>query len=232
MTFSIGQLVDVDDGLLPRVGPAMYPLGEFDSAGRLLQAIVHDPTATDARQFVDQWFLGVDVAQLFDPSPVRLPTVAGQSATVQAEYTTTTSTMQRPGQVAAVDVDSTAYLHTCVTFLTERCADDGVPGNGFMLADDSGGGVTAGTITTYQVWAPTAGQYRVGYRVRTPAVATGRIQLAAGTTSATTPVATSNQWQTVTGPTIQLADGLNTFSITAPAGGGGWYLNFLTLTRV
>jgi len=230
MTFSIGQLIDVDDGLLPRVGPAMYPLGEFDSAGRLLQAIVHDPTAGDAKQLVDQWFLGVDVAQLFEPSPVRLPSVTGQSVIVQAEYTTTTSTVQRPGQVATVDVDSTAYRQTCVTFLAERCSDDGVPGNGFLLADDSGSGVAAGTTTAYQVWAPAAGRYRVDYRVRTPAAATGRIQLATGTTTQVTPVATDNQWQTVTGPTVSLAAGLNTVSITAPAGGGGWYLNFLTVT--
>jgi len=230
MTFSIGQLIDVDDGLLPRVGPAMYPLGEFDSAGRLLQAIVHDPTAGDAKQLVDQWFLGVDVAQLFEPSPVRLPSVTGQSVIVQAEYTTTTSTVQRPGQVATVDVDSTAYRQTCVTFLAERCSDDGVPGNGFLLADDSGSGVAAGTTTAYQVWAPAAGRYRVDYRVRTPAAATGRIQLATGTTTQVTPVATDNQWQTVTGPTVSLGAGLNTVSITAPAGGGGWYLNFFTVT--
>ena len=41
-----------------------------------------------------------------------------------------------------------------------------------------------------------------------------------------------NQWQTVAGPTVSLAAGLNTVSVTAPAGGGGWYLNFLTFARV
>jgi hypothetical protein len=232
MTFTIGQLVDVGDGLLPKVGPIFYPLGAFDTAGRLLQAAVHDPTATEPRQLVDQWFLSLDVAQLFAPAPVRLPAVAGQSATVQAEYTTTGSTVQRSGQVATVDVDSTAYLHNCVTFWTETCADDGVPGDGFMLADDSGSGVLGGTVT-YQVWAPAAGQYRVAYRARTPSAVTGgQIRLTIGGSSQVTPVNTGNAWQTVTGPTVALAAGLNTLSLSPTAGGGGWYLNFITLTRV
>ena len=231
LTFMIGQLVDIDDGLLPRAGPILYPLGEFDRSGRLLTALAHDPTAADPHQLVDQWFLGLDVAQLFDPSPVRLPSAAEASVTVQAEDTTTTSTVQRPGSVATVDVDSTAYRQTCVTFLAEKCADDGVPGNGFLLADDSAAGVAAGTTTTYRVWAPVAGTYRVAYRVRTPTGATGQIQLATGAAVATTPVATNNQWQTATGPAVSLPAGLSTMTVTAPAGSGGWYLNHLTLTR-
>jgi hypothetical protein len=76
--------------------------------------------------------------------------------------------------------------------------------------------------------APTAGPYRVDDRVRTPAGTTGQIQLGTGQVRS---VATNGAWQTVTGPTVALAAGLNTVSVSAPAAGGGWYLNFLTLTR-
>lgn len=234
MTFSIGQTIDFNEGQLPKQGPIVYPLGAFDSAGRLLQAASHLPSAPiQPKTLVDQWFFTLDVAQLFAPSPVRLPATAGQSAIVQAEYTTTTTTIRRvPGQIAAVDIDSTAFLHRCVTFWTETCSNDGVPGDGFLLGDDSGSGVTDGTVT-YQVWAPTAGQYRIDYRSRTPSTVTaGRIQLALGTSTHSTPINTNNAWQTVTGPTVSLNAGLNTLTISPAAGGGGWYLNFLTLTSV
>jgi hypothetical protein len=181
-------------------------------------------------QPIDHWVASVDVAALFRPAPVLLPVTAGGQAMLQAERTTTVSTQRRPpGPDGVIPVDATAHMLLC----TGACANDGVPGEGFMLGDSTAAGHQTGAVE-YQVYAPAAGTYRVAYRVRGQANPTNpnpAIELRVDATVQSTPVDTAGAWQTVTGPAIQLHAGLNTLQLSPPAGGGNWYLNWYTLTR-
>ncbi|MGH3681610.1 MAG: hypothetical protein ACRDT2_15370, partial [Natronosporangium sp.] len=232
LTFEIGNLVDTGLGLLPAATGASlhHPPGGFDATGRLWLPVAQ---AQPGEPAPDQWLYAVAVPELFDPVPVLLPGVPGQTATVQAGHTVTTGTDSVPGSWATIDVISRAYVRTCTEGTNSAgCSFDGLPGDGFMLADRTGFGHLAGEVG-YRVEVPSAGRYRIAYRVTTFEQTTGaEIVLTAGGGSYPTPVDTGGRWLTVpvTDP-VPLPAGVATIRVSPPEGRGGWYLSWLTLQR-
>jgi hypothetical protein len=236
LSFQVGTPVDLGRKLLPTAenGLTGHRLGAVDPAHRVwvsaLQAIY--PGRAGVR--LDQWLYSVDVGDLFAPAPVALPRTPGRSVTIQAERSGTVSTTEKRGAWAAVDVDSDAYARSCVDWpTTTNCGYDGVAGNGFVLGDDSGFGKLGGSVE-YRVRVPAAGQYRLSYRVATfPVTTTARIALAAGGRRHVEPVSTDGTWRTVqAAEPVTLAAGRQTITLSVPAGGGGWFLNWFALQRV
>ncbi|MCW6006293.1 hypothetical protein K1W54_17180 [Micromonospora sp. CPCC 205371] len=234
LVFHTGTAVDLGRKLLPTVIGNVddHRLGPVDADGRMWVAAMHARPGHPG-VLLDQWLYSVDVADLLTPAPVRLPDTPGRSVTVQAERTSTTGTRTRPGRWAKQEVDAHAYVHTCLDWPTATtCGYDGVAGNGFVLGDDSGFGVLDGSVE-YTVDVPVAGQYQVSYRVATFAVTKGaRIELSAGGRRHVDPVSTGGTWRTVrAGDPVTLPAGRQTIKLSVPRGGGGWYLNWLTLQR-
>lgn len=234
LAFRTGTAVDLGRKLLPTVVGNVddHRLGPVDAEGRMWMAAMHArPGEPGVR--LDQWLYSVDVGDLLDPAPVRLPDTPGRSVTLQAERTRTSGTRTHPGRWAAVDVEAQAYVHTCVDWpSTTTCGYDGVAGNGFVLGDDSGFGVLGGAVE-YEVDVPAAGRYQVSYRVATFAVTTrARIELSAGGRRYLDPVSTGGIWRTVRAlDPVTLPAGRQTITLSVPEGGGGWYLNSLTFQR-
>jgi hypothetical protein len=234
LAFRTGNPVDLGRKLLPTVVGNVddHRLGPVDAEGRMWMAAMHSRPGQPGVT-LDQWLYSVDVADLLAPAPVRLPDTPGRSVTIQAERTRTTGTRTRPGRWAKVEIDAQAYVHTCLDWpTTTTCGYDGVAGNGFVLADDTGYGVLGGSVE-YEVDVPVAGQYQVSYRVATFAVTTGaRIEFAAGGRRHVDPVSTGGTWRTVRAPDpVTLPAGPQTIKLSVPKGGGGWYLNWFTLQR-
>lgn len=234
LSFRVGNLVDVGRKLLPTADGDWidHRLGGVDSAHRVWLTTMHSrPGLAGARQ--DQWLYSVDTRDLFAPAPVRLPVTPGESVTVQAERSATTSTTQHRGKWATVDVDSDVYVHGCADWPdTSSCGYDGVAGNGFALGDHSGFGYLHGAVQ-YLVDVPSAGAYRLSFRVATlPVTKDARIALTAGGRTYTVKVSTGGPWQQVrlTGA-IDLPAGAQTIALSVPRGGAGWYLNSFTLQR-
>lgn len=235
MTFRVGNQVDLGQKLVPLPEGTLADgrLAGFDGQHRLWISGMH--TNLQATQVPgDHWLYAVDVPDLFDPRPPDLPTTPGESVTLQAEHTATTTTSQRPGEWATVDVDSDAYLRACLDWPVDvGCTYDGTAGNGFVLGDDTGFGRLSGTVE-YRLNAPRAGRYRVSYRVSAFAVTTrARIEFTAGDLTYSTSVSTGGGWRTVDmTETITLPAGVQTIRLSVPHGGGGWYLNSMRLQRV
>jgi len=249
MTFRIGTVVDLGYSALafrtsPTRGIVTIANGAFDAAGRFRfwvgQAVPPScpiafpvqPCMTDNREVeVNHWLATVDEAQLFDPPPVLAPSVAGWWAEVQAEYTTTTGTVRRAADVnGTIAVDSDAYVKGC----NSGCEDDGIPGSGFMLADDSGLGVPSGPVAEYRVTVPTAGTYELRLRAASFAgFTTGVVRVEVAGTTRNIPVNTGGAWRDVIDPVpVSLPVGVSTVRISAPPGGGGvWFLNHFILLR-
>ena len=226
LTFHVGNLVDTGLQLLPAApdGTVAHRPGGFDPAGRLWL-----PATAPA----GHWLYEVRVADLFDPAPVPLPEVPGEVATIQAGHTVTTGTEQLPGTWATTEVVPDAYVRACTEGSSSvGCSYDGLPGDGYLLGHPSGFGHLAGQIG-YRVAVPVAGRYRVAYRVATFEVSTdAEIMLSAGGRVYRTPVATGGRWLTVPlAEPVTLPAGVHTIRIAPPEGGGGWFLNFLTLQR-
>ncbi|MEH1122928.1 hypothetical protein [Micromonospora sp. CPCC 206061] len=235
LTFRTGTPVDLGRKLLPTVVGNVddHRLGPVDAEGRMWMAAMHARPG-QAGVSLDQWLYSVDVADLVAPAPVRLPDTPGRSVTVQAERTRTTGTDTRPGRWAKLEVDARTYVHTCLDWPTPTtCGYDGVAGNGFVLGDDSGYGVLDGSVE-YAVDVPVAGQYQVSYRVATFAVTKdARIEFSAGGRRHVDPVSTGGTWRTVrAADPVTLPAGRQTITLSVPKGGGGWYLNWLTLQRL
>jgi hypothetical protein len=234
MTFQVGNVVDVGRKLLPTTGAdfADHRLGAIDAAHRLWLSAMHARPRTVGVP-LDQWLYSVDVGDLFAPAPVTVPDTAGTSVTVQAERTATTTTTQRPGRWATVDVDSDAYVAGCADWPTSvACGYDGIPGNGFTLIDDTGFGHLHGALE-YRVEVRGGGNFRLAYRVATFAVTKdARIELTAGGRAYTTAVSTGGQWRTIwVQETVALPAGVQTIRLSVPPGGGGWSLNWLSMQR-
>jgi hypothetical protein len=234
MTFQIGNLVDLGRRLLP-LGESDFPdhrLGAIDGQHRLwLSGMRGREHGVDVP--LDQWLYSVRVPDLFDPEPVALPTTPGRTVTLQAEHTTTTTSRRRDTS-PTVEIDSDAYFGLCTDALPGvDCASDSTPGDGYALADDSRYGHLGGSVD-YRVSVTRPGTYRVGYRVATFAVTTGaRIQLTTGEHSYLTPVSTGGGWRTVwQEESITLPAGVHGLRLSVPTGGGGWYLNAVTLKRL
>ncbi|MBO3750069.1 hypothetical protein J5X84_28645 [Streptosporangiaceae bacterium NEAU-GS5] len=218
-TFTIGNLTDTGRNLLPMaVGSFEQRPGVFDANGRLWFVIHHWPPqdATPYTQPLDHWVIDVDVPRLFEPPPVALPAATGQSAIVQAENNTTMTTTKSTTEIIAVDSD--AYL---------KKAPGGL---GFILADNTGFGHLSGTVR-YQVYVPEAGTYRIVYQAtRLSNTPNAAIQLGVGANTYISPVKTG--WQPTDPRDVPLPAGLQTLSLSPPPNGGGWYLDWIQLTRV
>jgi hypothetical protein len=235
MTFQVGNVVDVGRKLLPTTEGSLadHRLGAIDGAHRLwFSAMQARPGAVGVP--LDQWLYSVDLGDLFTPRPVAVSDTPGRSVTVQAEHTTTMSTVaHRPGRWATVDVDSDAYFRSCDDWPTSvACGYDGIPGNGFILADHTGFGHLRGAVD-YRVQVSSAGTFRLAYRVVTFAVTKdARIELTADGRTYTTAVSTGGQWRTIwVRETVALPAGVQTIRLSVPPGGGGWALNWLSLQR-
>jgi hypothetical protein len=235
LSFQVGNLVDTAVRLLPAPagsGPPEPQPGAFGPGGRLwLAAALAQPGERDA--VVDQWLYEVDVNALFDPVPVVLSDVPGQTATVQAGHTATTETAQIEGLWAAVEVNSMAYVRTCNDATASvDCSYDGLPGNGFLLSHRSGLGHLGGEID-YRVDVPVAGRYRVAYRVLTfEVITTAEITMSVGDRTYATGVDTGGRWQTVPQPeVVDLPAGVSTIRLSALDGRGGWHLSWISFQR-
>jgi hypothetical protein len=234
LVFEVGNLVDTGPRLLPTGDGSVleHRFGGFDRDGRLWFAAAQG-RPREAGGEVDQWLYEVDTGALFEPAPVGLPDVPGRSATVQVGHTVTVETEQLAGAWARVEVNSLAHVRGCgEDAASVGCSYDGVPGDGFLLSDRSGYGHLSGEVA-YRVEVPTAGSYRVGYRVHTfPTVTEAEITLSVDGQTATTPVTTGGQWRTV--PQSELVDlpaGVHTIRLSAVDGHGGWHLSWFTLQR-
>jgi hypothetical protein len=234
LTFRIGNVVDLGGKLLPTaVGEVLaYQFGAVDARHRLWLVAAHSrPDAVGLA--LDQWLYSVDVGRLFEPTPVPIPGVPGRTTIVQAEHMLTGTTTQRPGRGATVDVDSDAYLAPCSNFHANLgCGYDGSPGDGFVLADDTGFGLLRGSVE-YRIRVASAGNYRLAYRVATFAVTTGaRIEVTVGGQTLVTPAHTDGSWNTIAEPRLlALPAGEHTVRISVPDGAGGWFLNWFSLQR-
>lgn len=241
MTFTVGNAFDAGKSLLPvhaAVSTGSFALGQRRGAvngshqlwfpiQQLGGGSPNSPGSLSGyatHQVLDQWLYQIDVSRLLSADSVPLSATSGQAATVQAENSATVATTTRTGSPAATEVVSVAYA--------APCGDSSIPGGGFQLQADSGFGVPDGTALAYRVQVPSAGSYTVSYRALTFANAhNGHVQLQTGSTTATTSLDTGFQWATVRGPTVALPAGTVTIRLSAPSGGGGWYLNWMRLTR-
>lgn len=232
--FAVGNAVDTAPRLLPtRPGSIVAQQeGAFDGNGRLWFAAGHAlPGEPDLA--LPQYLYEMDIDRLFDPVPVQLPEVPGQLAIIQAGHTATVDTEQLAGEWAAVDVDPRAYASPCLDGPSVvGCSYDGMPGSGFLLSHRTGLGHLEGVLD-YPVDAPTAGAYRVAYRVFTfESVTDAAITLEARTDSYTTSVSTDGRWRTVTQTELlTLPAGVHTIRLAPPEGGGGWALSWFSLQR-
>jgi hypothetical protein len=234
MTFLVGNLVDLGRKLLPTVEGNLpdHRVSPIDADHRLWVTAMHArPGAVGAD--LDQWLYSVNIADLFDPRPVPVSAVAGRVTTLQAEHTVTSTTAQRRGGWAAVDVDSDAFLAGCADWpVNIGCGYDGTAGNGYVLVDDTGYGHLSGTVE-YRIDVPVAGAYRFAYRAVTFAVTKkARIELTAGGRTYVTPVDTGGGWLTVAhSEPVPLPAGVQTIRLAPPDRGGGWALNWISLQR-
>ncbi len=235
LTFDIGNQVDLGQALVPfpEGGVSEGRLAGFDSHGRLWIISSHLNFFAEQNP-TDHWLYAIRLADLFDPPPVLLPGAPGESVTLQAEYTSTTSTTQHPGRWATVDVDSDAYRRGCTDWPPDvGCTYDGAAGDGFVLGDDTGFGHLSGAIE-YRIEVPAAGAYRVSYRVATFAVTTNaRIELTVGDHGYLTVVSAGGGWTTIEiAEPVTVPAGVHALRLSVPDGGGGWYLNSIRWQRV
>jgi hypothetical protein len=235
LAFRVGNAVDLGRKLLPVVpkGLALHHIGAVDGAHRVwitgTQALPHQ-----AGRHLDQWLYSVDLTDLFDPAPVRLPDTPGRSVTIQAERSATVATTTRPREGGGQVVYSDATVQDCTAWANgTSCGYDGTPGDGYHLADPSGYGRLRGTVD-YRVEVPAAGAYRVSYRAATfPVIKGARIALSAGGRTYVQAVSTDGHWRTVPGAApVELPAGTQTIRLSIPKGGEGWFLNAFTLQRV
>jgi hypothetical protein len=243
MTFQVGNPIGLAFELLPatRGGLVLARSGGFDPDGQLWLAASHSPP--DPRRppdqpappaaTLDQWLYEVDTSSVFQPAPVLLPVVPGQTARIPSSYTSTTATFPQYEFPPTVDIVSQAHFGSC---LADRaglgCSHDGVPGGGWELKHHKGWGHLGGEVS-YRVQVPRAGRYRVAYRVGTfPQTERARITLTVGDQEYSTPVSTGGVWRTIPqAEPIDLAAGVHTITLAPPEGGGGWYFTWFTLRR-
>jgi len=236
LEYEVGNLVDVGGKLLT-VGEGSTVdsrAGTVDHHGHLwfpASRAIHD---SSGRTTTDHWMFAVTLADLFDPPPTRLAEVSGRRVTIQAENTTTISTRTTKTKAGVTEVHSNAHFSGCVDLPATGCTYDGIPGNGFYLRDDTKFGHFRGPLT-YRVEVPVAGRYRLAYQVVTFEVTkNARIEMAIGGRRYTTAVSTNGDWRPMRSDMMVWFDaGLQTITIAPPEdGGGGWFLNSMTLQRV
>jgi hypothetical protein len=233
MTFRIGNLVDVGRKLLPDVEGywSDHRTGGVDRAHRFwFSATQGHPDRVGVP--ADQWLYAVDLGDLFAPPAVRLPGTPGATVVLQAEQTVTAGTTRRAGPGGTVLVRSDAHFVACADWpASVGCGYDAVPGNGFALADDTGYGHLRGAVD-FRVHVERAGRFRVAFRATAlPATTAARIEMHAGGRTYVTAVP-GGPWGTVTAPEpVELPAGEQIIRLSVPGGGGGWYLNALTLQR-
>ena len=235
LAFEIGNLVDIG-GKVMTIGEGSSVdsrPGAVDRSGRLwfpTSRATHDAGGTTS---IDHWLFTVKLGELFTPPPVRLPDVPGRRVTIQTENTVTISTRQAAGKTAAREVDSDAYFSECTDTPSISCGNDGTPGNGFYLRDSTGYGHLQGSLA-YRVDVPVAGNYRLSYQVSTfEATKEAEIEMTIADRKHVTAVSTNGDWRPMrTGEIVWFHAGVQTITIAPTKGGGGWFLNSMTLQRV
>jgi hypothetical protein len=235
LEFAIGNLVDIGGKLLTDGEGSIVDSrpGVVDRDGRLWFPVSRAEHDNGGGTRTRHWMFAVRLGELFDPPATRLADVPGRRVTIQAENTLTVSTTQGPGRAAAVDVHSDAFVAECHDALTSDCGYDPTPGNGFFVLDESRYGRRGGTLS-YRIDVPAAGRYRLSYQVGTFAVSTrAGIRMTTAARSYVTAVATDGDWRPKRSDDLVWLDaGVQTVSIEPAEGGGGWFLNSLTLQRV
>ncbi|HEY3142851.1 MAG TPA: family 43 glycosylhydrolase [Acidimicrobiales bacterium] len=230
MTFAVGDLVHTGEDRLMPLGN--HRPGVFDSNGRLTFAM---PGVTEAagrpcsyigysglgvlcpgitpRGAIRNWTTTIDVPQLFAPPPTPLPGSTGEPAVrIGAEQTATTATANGSAIDGTIPVRSVAVMDH--------------RGVGYRLV-----GGSSGTVE-YKVWVPVAGNYRLDYAI----CDSGVIRATVGSTSQSTAVTAacpgdgSPVGSTTTGPTFQLAAGLQTIRLNST--GGNWKLDWFAVSRL
>lgn len=235
MTFRMGTPVDLGRVLLPQPTPLTgdnWP--GVVAAGHTLWIAAYQGDGSRDEVTGDQYLYAVRLADLFDPPPVPLSGLPGQETVVQLERTRTGTTQLRKGAEATVDVDPDAYFGHCAPWPADTgCGYDGVPGNDFILIDDSGYGHQGGPVEI-PVDVAVAGRYRVVYRVWTfEKVTAAAVRLDVAGSTVVTPVSTNGLWRIVAVPgTVDLPAGPQVLRLSAPSHErSGWGMSWLGLQR-
>jgi hypothetical protein len=236
MTFQVSNVTST----LPRHladGAPLLSMGGFnfvDDSGRAWFVVAgrSDGSMVDT----DSYVMSVDVARLLGREALPVGPATGDVAYLHAERSSTYTTTQVAGTVAAKDVESVAHVTPCwEVFAADWCDNPESQqhpsiGGAFALGRDAGG-VRPGTSVDYRIAVPKDGTYRLSYQVRGRTTATEQIRLAVdGTTVGTTSVS-QNAWHTVDAPApFTLAAGLHTVTVSAPDGRHGWQLDWMRVT--
>ncbi|GIJ46469.1 hypothetical protein Val02_33550 [Virgisporangium aliadipatigenens] len=235
MTFRMGTPVDLGRVLLPQPTPLTgdsWP--GVVAAGHTLWIAAYQGDGSRDEVTGDQYLYAVRLSDLFDPPPVPLSGLPGQETVVQLERTRTGTTRLRAGVDATVDVDPDAYFGHCAPWPAETgCGYDGVPGNDFILIDDTGFGHQGGPIEI-PVHVAVAGRYRVVYRVWTfENVPNAAVRLEVAGSTVVTPVNTNGLWRIVAVPgTVDLPAGPQVLRLSAPSPARrGWGMSWIGFQR-
>jgi hypothetical protein len=255
MDFRVGSVVDLGIGLLPMGTPegpgaaVQQWSGGIDGQHRLWTSTYVIPPVTwpvvvrptggtpftwplvEPNQTTNSWLHSVAIDDLFAPPATALSNTNGGMVGLHAEVTATNTTSWTTGTGADREFDSTAYVVPCGGGCTDT---DFNPGNGFLLADDDDPGLHLGQPVTYTLTVPSPGYYNLGFFTSTSSTANARIQAQVGANSVITDVShPSAAWTFKTSPApLHFATaGTVTLTLSSPAGGAPWKLNWLTLTR-
>lgn len=233
-TFEVGNLVDIGLKVLTDGEDSTMDIkpGAIDRTGRLWLPASRGNHNSEGITTVSHWLLSVNLDELFAPPPTRLSDVAGQSTVIQAENTTNTTTRRTRGATAKWDITSETLSRECDASPPAGCGFDNTIGNGFYVAGSTGSGFRSGTLT-YRVQVPIGGNYWLRYHASTSKDAKdARIALEVGDHKLVTTVATNTGWASIkVAEPLWLEAGLHTLTVTAPPGGEGWFLNYLSMQR-
>lgn len=189
----------------------------------------------------NNWLVSVDVDDLFNPPAVALPTNVNDIVGLQAEASTTMSTVKQSAAAPAADFEffSNNYVTRCTGSAPldqYDCSHDLGVGDGYTT-DDIGGFGHGSTPLTYQVSVAATGCYKMGYFVSTWGSQTGAtITASAGASSVATNVHSSDgtfpTWSYKQSTTNLCFTTTGTHTLTLTGSGGLWYLNWFSLQRI
>ncbi|GIH06488.1 hypothetical protein Rhe02_45550 [Rhizocola hellebori] len=235
MTFTAGNPLDIGRKVLPiaRGDFLEHQVGAIDSGLRLWFPVIHSSPRLSPGS-LDQWLISIDLADLFAPKPVRLPSTPGQVVTVQAERSLTTGTERRKGAAGVTEVDSLNYAGACSDFpRLIGCGYDQAAGDGFVVTDDVGYGHLGGPLS-YLVEVASAGTYRLSYQAGTlDVIDNAVIDLTILDRFVETPVNSDGGWRAFQSKEdLVLPAGTHLLTLSAPPGKRGWFLNSFSFQRL
>jgi hypothetical protein len=235
MTFTAGNVVDIGRKVLPIASGDFleHEVGAIDARQQLWFPVIHSSPRL-APGALNHWLISVELADLFEPKPVRLPVKPGEVVTVQAERSLTVGTQRRKGASGATEVDSMVYAKACSDWpRLIGCGYDQAAGDGFVVADDQGYGHLGGALS-YRVDVATAGTYRLFYQAGTFEVTTNAvIDLNIAGYAVRTPINSEGGWRAFASKEdIVLPSGSHLLTLSAPPDGAGWFLNSFSFRRL